>query len=994
MEKIEKKGFFTNYIDIFIAIIAAVLGVLLGIFGLLERLDLSLYDTLLKYTSEPRTKEDIVLIDIDDRSLNEIGEWPWSRDVLANVLLRLKEFESSCAIFDIEFVSPSAPVISKDIDSVVQDTFIGGEESLASLVQYFASAIESGDLSAKDSVEASVDLVNNSIDPVLFDMMLNINRNLRIDNDDFFARTLQFFGNSTLTINMRDLRIDLPPEDREYAVSRMLFDSVEDSEDYVSKGNAETLLEEDGNVFGFTPATHSILNHAASAGFTNVVLDKDGTRRRVELLSEVDGKYAAQLVFTALLHKLDVKEIKRRKNSLILVSALLPGESDRRNIKIPLDKKGRLLINWLEGSYAETFKHVGVFAFKYLDDGEKAIYELLKEIQEADKSSLASEDREFLENVNYLIEEYNSILLARTNLLSLCEGFDITGSPIGGGLSSEDYEGFYKDRNEYFSNVTSFASSFALLTVPEDIKECLDALFEEISIYNDNIVAMREVLEGSFCIIGNSATGSTDMGVTPFQSGYANLGTHANIANTILLREFITPISWEWGAIIVIVVMFFIIIFTHKKGPGYKAAFGLIYVLASLGLVSIPMLLFRIYLPAAVPIFIAFITYLLELAFAFAISERNRSTLRRGFAAYVAPDVVTQIVKNPEMLGLGGVNRNMTALFSDVKTFSGFTETVNNLEMKKAIERNEAVKEGRIAKEVPLSAAELERVGAANGAHQLVQYLNVYLGALSDAIYNEHGTVDKYVGDEIVSFFGAPLMDNDHAWHGLSAAIRMLQAETLYNQTHEDELPINPKTGKPFYLRSRVGLNTGDMVVGNMGTEKKINYTIMGNNVNLASRLEGTNKAYDSWIMCSESTWKEVEAGPHKGEIVARQLDCVKVINVEKPVQIYSIQGFRNELSSARIESVDLFNEGMKWYLKGYEVPGGSEKDMDDFRKARKFFLQAQKCFRLLEPDDPSFVGTEQKFIDRCDAFINGGLPLDSNGRIKKWDGVYVMKSK
>ena len=245
------------------------------------------------------------------------------------------------------------------------------------------------------------------------------------------------------------------------------------------------------------------------------------------------------------------------------------------------------------------------------------------------------------------------------------------------------------------------------------------------------------------------------------------------------------------------------------------------------------------------------------------------------------------------------------------------------------------------------------------------------------------GTIDKYVGDEIVSFFGAPIPDENNAFNACVAGIRMLQAERRYNEENAYRLPtIKDKngadTGKPFFLHSRVGLNTGSMVVGNMGTDKKLNYTIMGNNVNLASRLEGTNKVYGSWIMVSESTWLAADSGVNKGRLVARAFDAVRVINVKKPVRIYNIIGLRDELSASQIEATDVFNQGMEWYMKGSDTPN-EPKDIADLKKAREFYVRAAELY----PDDKS----SEYFISRCDEFIAEGLP-------SVWDGVFTMKTK
>ena len=168
------------------------------------------------------------------------------------------------------------------------------------------------------------------------------------------------------------------------------------------------------------------------------------------------------------------------------------------------------------------------------------------------------------------------------------------------------------------------------------------------------------------------------------------------------------------------------------------------------------------------------------------------------------------------------------------------------------------------------------------------------------------------------------------------------------------------------------------MVVGNMGTDKKLNYTIMGNNVNLASRLEGTNKAYGSWIMISESTWHRADSGENKGKLVARKFDCVRVVNVNKPVQIFNILGLRDELSEEQIRAAEIFNKGMDLYLKGSDTPE-TPKDPEELKKAWSYFAKADEVY----PADES----SKVFMKRCTDFIKKGIP-------ELWDGVYTMESK
>ena len=482
MKNTKGKDFFYHYIDIFILLIICIIAIPLALLGAFKKSDYRIYDILLGWCKEPKTQENIVLIDIDDISLNEIGSWPWTRDILADVLIRSKELGIANIVFDIEYLSPSTPVVAPNIDSVLQDSFVNGEDSIARSINYFAENITSGALPLAYVAEASNDFIYNSIDPILLNMLNNIASNLRVDNDNYFAQSAQFFGNAFFTINTRNLQIEVPNEAKTYVENRFLTANVLDPKGLIPLGNVATLKEEGrDSEIGFEPAIHSIINHGAGAGFTNVVLDGDGSRRRVELLFMHDNKYIEQLVFAPLLKMLDVKEIERNNRSLVLKDCLLPNASERTNINIPLDSKGRMLINWLKGSYIDTFKHVGVYAFKYLDDGETAIYNLLLAINSADKTAFSQDDISFIQNASYLIDEYKEILNAKKQLLTLCEGIDINGNAINGGIPDEYYASYYDMRNEYFDNVQAFAQSLASMQ-PLVKNNDLEQLFVQLNL--------------------------------------------------------------------------------------------------------------------------------------------------------------------------------------------------------------------------------------------------------------------------------------------------------------------------------------------------------------------------------------------------------------------------------------------------------------------------------------------------------------------------------
>jgi len=294
------------------------------------------------------------------------------------------------------------------------------------------------------------------------------------------------------------------------------------------------------------------------------------------------------------------------------------------------------------------------------------------------------------------------------------------------------------------------------------------------------------------------------------------------------------------------------------------------------------------------------------------------NNMRQAFSTYLSEDVVEEIISDPARLQLGGVSRHMTALFSDIKGFTSIAEMLT--------------------------------------PSHLVDLLNYYLSTMSDIILEQKGTIDKYQGDSIVSFFGAPLELEDHALRACTAGIMMRRIENDVNKYVLD------KGISPSPLLTRIGVNTGDMVVGNMGTQKKMNYTIISNAVNLASRLEGVNKQYGTWILATDSTIQET-----KGKLLTRRLDRVKVVGINEAVRIHEILELKADASDALFEQVYLFHKAMDLF---------EERNWKDAEAA---FNQVLK----MHPDD----GPSKHFVERCQQYIQFPPAAD-------WDGSFKITEK
>jgi len=309
--------------------------------------------------------------------------------------------------------------------------------------------------------------------------------------------------------------------------------------------------------------------------------------------------------------------------------------------------------------------------------------------------------------------------------------------------------------------------------------------------------------------------------------------------------------------------------------------------------------------------------YVASTTYHFVAERKQRLLIKSMFSTYVNPQLVEELVNDPSKLVLGGRREELTVLFSDIE---GFTTISQDME-----------------------------------PERLVGLLNEYLSVMSEIIFRNRGTLDKYEGDAIMAFWGAPLPQADHALLACRAALEMRDALAPLNERWRNE-------GKPR-LNIRIGINTGTMVVGNMGAAGKFAYTVIGDSVNLASRLEGANKEYRTCIMASERTYELVSAS-----VRGRKLDRIAVKGRSVPVTIYEILQARSAPLPPVLEKVFAkYEEGLQLYFGR------------DFAAARGAFSEAL----ALHPDDtPSGI-----FLVRAQTLAAAPPPAD-------WDGVFVMKSK
>jgi len=335
-------------------------------------------------------------------------------------------------------------------------------------------------------------------------------------------------------------------------------------------------------------------------------------------------------------------------------------------------------------------------------------------------------------------------------------------------------------------------------------------------------------------MVGPFADGiAQDEKPTPYGLMYG-IEIHANALNTILMNNFLIPApKWIEYALLLLLVML-ICFYTSRYSTlwGFVSVFiGIIILFLTISVVFERNNLVIDFPKPAIAMVISFIAVVSYRAMT---EERDKKMIKTTFGKYVSPKVVEQILENPPELG--GVDKELTVLFSDIRGFTTLSENMT--------------------------------------PQELVNHLNVYLTAMTDLILEYGGTLDKYVGDEIMCFWGAPIPQEDHAILACKCALKQMEKLRELNEQWPENRRIN----------IGIGLNSGIMTVGNMGSPGRMNYTLMGDNVNLGARLEGTNKQYGTGIIISEFTY-----GLVKDHFIVRELDNIRVKGKNKPVLIYEL---------------------------------------------------------------------------------------------------------
>jgi adenylate cyclase len=894
-------------------------GVLVFLFSLTliyERAELVTYDWRFNVRNSvfgpPPMSSQLGTIDIDLESVGAEGRYQdWTRDKYTDVVQLLSDYEALLVGFDIFFIEPSTNLISES------------------------------QIRALERIDAE------SIDALL----------ARSDYDEMFRRVIADAGNVYLaqTVVVPDsVRATEPLTEDKVLALQMIR---ERSPRLVVDAEASTLARGTD----FDPPLRSLREAARDFAYAQTVTDIDGARRRYPIVYQYQDVVFPSM---ALAMACDILEVP------ITAVEIDPGEHVRlpqarlsdgsvRDLEIPIDAFGNMNVNWA-GRWGDTFNHYPHMTLRrawsrlerqsLLDEMKRLVSQdpalanprnllgALTRPGHTDRDAIIGVLRVFLQTSGIetaLMQDPD--LTARSfweskgvaepgeNQILLFEHMQRTHEvatriATDPDLSTADLQAARPDDDPVLVEQSAFfvrasledgvlpASSRPLYFFPYERYQ--PRMGRSASVTPDDVA-------GKVLFYGLTAPGTTDLSVTPVEGNYPMVGIYPNVLNTILQDIFIRRMPAWTDALLIIAlgVLLSLVIPGLRVLTGAALIVGLVVLYGLLAFLSFTHA--GLWLEIVAPLMTLVIGYLALTIYGYVVKEKEKEFVEGAFGHYLSPAVVNEIMNNPGMVDqLGGEERVMTAFFSDMASFSGISECLTPVE--------------------------------------LVTFINEYLSEMCAIVEDYGGTIDKFEGDAILAFYGAPVYYEDHAVRGCLACVdqqkRLVEMRDRWDRDNSLPAPLQQLRERwegqgRIFAQVRMGLTAGPMVVGNMGSASRTDYTMMGDTVNLAARFESGQKVYGTGIMVNEMIYEAV-----KDMVESRRLDVIMVVGKEEPVTAYEILERKGNLPQIKQDVLELYDRGLEFY------------DRFEFAEAKLLFEQA---LGVDATDGPAAL-----YVDRCEDYI------------------------
>ena len=953
---------------IIIAFGVASLVAILSFLDLYDNFEHNLLDMRFKSRGMMETRPDIATADIDVRALQTEGKWdPWSREKHIPLVNLAAEHRMDAFIFDVYFIEDSERKLEYKVLNSVSDSLLSMEK-------------------VKD---------------------------LFPDPDNDLAKASQRAGNIIFAQSFKPQPKKKEPVKKRSEVMERRLKLLE------KRGLFRTVdREKYSSLFDFydiETVVDTLIKSSAGVYFFQSDPDPDGLQRKYPLVGLYENRIfpSASLAIALKHYEVSFEDVEIVPGKHIRFNLPEPDEHGRFEISIPINIKGQMQVNWAgnwqdketgefdlvhypynvlkdfqQGEYsnyilAEFKKLVNLSfngnakaaykpALEFIDAPKKDVFGAVKKVMmmgatekwiQENPDGTAAEFKRLPPHIFNEIKDNNTIADAfldsnRIEPPSLDDLINSKTLSYELGINNYEFSTYKKhisDLNTAIKN--SDEDDKKRLTKVRDMARIIERNFQIISnLAKNNIIDEQRPLTffpnskkqrlfigseekntvhnvvpfefvGKKLYYGLTATGTSDLNPMPFDPRYPMVGLHANALNTILDNKII----YEVPKVQVALVIGIIGILLAFGVPALSASMGGLVTAIIIGAYGwLSFWLFtnqQIWLDMVGPLSTLFIGYLGITVYNYIQEEKNKNFLKESFGTYVSPELIDQMYESGEEPSLGGEEGYHTAFFTDIQSFSAFSEKLT--------------------------------------ASELVALLNQYLTDMTDVLLENNGTLDKYIGDAIVAFYGAPIDVDNHEYWACKTAIEMQDKLAILREGWQEEGDRWPEI--VHNMQNRIGISSGEMVTGNMGSEARMNYTMMGDNVNTAARLESSAKQYGIYIQIADSTYQAV-----KEKVVVRDLDNVVVMGKNEPVKVW-------ELISEVGKEPDQYKKILPAYHEALDLYKNQE------------WSKAIDAFKASDELEEMFGGRKTNpsriYIPRCEHY-------QENPPGEDWDGVWTLTSK
>jgi adenylate cyclase len=916
-------------------IVVTVFMVLVSLSGdRLGGLELRFQDLLLWKTRPAETAApEITVIEIDDAALRRIEKWPWSWDKMAAIIDALADLDASGIVLDIIYTEEPSEIQKYRIGEDALAEYPGGTplNDAATIIRIEPRDVLADSIRRSGRTILTYSLSTQSMvnDPLYEAIEAALVAELSLSNREVAQRLgvpEKSAGRFFLTARRRAMEIllgrrpaidptdpkavgtlfaDLFPGKR-YDDAGWLKVDFDEALDYCRR---ERQLLTSGKIGGPArsavafPTTQRVraplaeLSGAAAAtGFATFAPDPDGTVRRVPLLMVHHGETPLpQLGLRAAMFARGARTFSYSAGGGTIG---IVGDNGS-HVTIPVDEKGQMIVSWSKGRdrSKDGFRHLP--------------------ITKVHQYALLLKNRRIYDQAMAFAAEADGKTQPHRDLLKQLAEAHREGKP-----EAERQALRKKLRSLEGRFLMAMVKGMRTMALPQRQRAMAYAAFlqqygDEADRIDEQLAAvaeqLRDAVEGRLCFVGMTATSATlDLKPTPIHRDYPGVFAHATVADNVLRRRFAQRAHWLMRAALLILVGLAVTLVSGWL-PAFRAAAASLAIMAAyFGLCWLLFVYRGLIFLMVWPLVVGTVSLLAIMIYRELTEGNRRRWITDRFKQYTSEKMVDELVANPDFLVLGGQRRDMTVYFSDI---AGFTSLSERLE-----------------------------------APQLVSFLQMYLEEMTDRLLEQDATLDKYEGDAVMAFFGAPLAQKDHAARCLRAALEHLRALPRLNKRFHAEglLPEDRD------LRVRIGISSGQMAVGNFGSRRRFDYTVIGDTVNLGARLEGVNRTFGTTVLFSGATRQQVG-----DEFLVRPIGPVRVVGRSEPIDVFEL--LDPEVPNAKV--------GLEDYLVALEDFQGGW--LNEARQKFEQVLQAR-------PDD----GPTLAYLRRVDALLRDGI----QGNPGPWD--------